>query len=143
MWYAGNVVAALILVQFIIVFGRPRPLLAIRMQPAYWFLIVLISFGLAIISYFPNSFLTIDQQCLTSALFLPFYLVTAYWMGMIGVVTILLIGGILSNLSYSQGIAVCYVDGILSLEWGWFFKTLISVCFLLLASYWDHKKMEE
>lgn len=139
-WYAGNVVAALILVPFIMVFGRPRPLLKVRTHPGIWFLGVLLAFVLAIVSYFPNSLLTLDQQCIVSGLFVPLYLVFAYVLGTIGVVSILMIGGIISNLSYSQGIGVCYLDGVISLEILWIFMITLPVCFLFLASYLDHRK---
>lgn len=141
-WYAGNVIPALVLIPFAMVFGHPGGHASRQTNPGLWGIIIFLSLAISVSSYLPMIGVPYEYRCAITFLFLPLYLMASFLLGTVGVVSILLIGGIFSNISYSQGFLICYESGSIPIFVLWIFMILIPLFFLLFSAHLDHRKRQ-
>lgn len=101
-WYAGNLLAVLLIVPFFVSYQKqdienkaPRRILI-------WSILAILSVVLGILSFFPI-FQLFSLQIPYSLIFIPVYLISCLKLGVRGVATVNFIGGTMAVLAYSLG----------------------------------------
>lgn len=141
-WYAGNLLAVLLVVPFFISFQNrdaehkaPRRILS-------WAVLSVVSLLFGLLSLFPV-FQIDSLQLPYSLVFIPIYLIACLTLGIKGVATVNFIGGVISVLAYSLGVSPWPSSANLNdLYIFWAFMLIVPTLFLVAGAYVDKVRAE-
>lgn len=141
-WYAGNLLAVLLVVPFIISFQNREIETRVPRQIRSWVFLTFASLLFGLLAFFP--ILLIDSiQLPYSLVFIPIYLIASVKLGIKGVATVNFIGGVLAVLAYSLGESPWpSSDTLTYLYIFWAFMLTVPTLFLILGAYIDKRRFE-
>ncbi len=141
-WYAGNLLAVLLVVPFFISFQNREVEQKVPRRILYWAVLSVVSMLFGFLSLFPV-FQIDSLQLPYSLVFIPIYLIACLTLGIKGVATVNFIGGVIAVLAYSLNESPWPSSANLSyLYIFWAVMIVVPTVFLILGAYVDKRRAE-